>query len=386
MKIFDIGLTLLFVMLNGAYGCQKPEVVPGGEPGTIPDPVEPASVFNYIFEQGENGFEAYRIPAIVKTEEGTLLAFAEARKTRSAGDSGDIDLVLKRSSDDGKTWSDAITVWDDGTNTCGNPVPITGENGIIHLLMTWNNGEDKWGTITSGTGKDTRRAFYCFSEDDGLTWSSPVEITSSIKDESWDWYGTGPCHGIMMKNSKYAGRLISPNYFTVKQNGKVTSFSHAAFSDDGGKTWKAGSPVPEGGVGECSIAELNDGSLMLNMRASDGFYRKYSISTDGGSTWSKPAADNELIDCDCQGCILSDGEFLFFSNAASATERINMTVRKSADEGNTWTGLYTVYSGKSGYSDIVEINDEEIAVYYEGGENRYTDGLDFKIIKKSSIL
>lgn len=385
MRICNIYTVAIVAFLNCAQSCQKENPGTSGVPGTSPEPPATSSGFNYVYEQGTDGFEAYRIPAIVKTDEGTLLAFAEARRTRSAGDSGDIDLVVKRSTDGGTTWSKSITVWDDGGNTCGNPVPIVGKNGAIHLLMTWNNGEDKWGTITQGKGKDTRRPFYCYSTDDGRTWSKPVELTEAIKKDSWKWYGTGPCHGIMLKNGKYSGRLVSPNYFTVMENGKVVSYSHAVYSDDNGLTWKPGEPTVSGGVGECSVVELQDGTLMLNMRASDGFYRKYCTSTDGGETWSAPAADNELIDCDCQGSIINDGKCLFFSNAASATERINMTVRKSSDEGQTWQGQYLVYPGKSGYSDLVDISDDKIAVFYEGGEKRYTEGLDFKIIAKNSI-
>ena len=384
MKIFKMHSLVIIAVLACMQSCQKESSGASGFPDT---PIEPPeeSEFNYVYEQGENGYEVYRIPSIVKTESGALLAFAEARRTRSAGDSGDIDLVVKRSADDGETWSESITVWDDGKNTCGNPVPIVGKDGIIHLLMTWNNGEDKWGTITQGTGKDTRRPFYCYSTDDGKTWSDPVEITSAIKEESWNWYATGPCHGIMIKTGEHEGRLVSPNYFTVKESGKVVSYSHTAYSDDNGKTWHAGKPTPSGGVGECSVVELQDGTLMLNMRASDGFYRKYSTSSDGGETWSAPQTDNGLIDCACQGSIINDGNCLFFSNAASATERINITVKKSDDDGKTWSGQYIVYPGKSGYSDLVEISDDKVAVYYEGGKNRYTDGLDFKIISKTSI-
>lgn len=385
MKICKLYVLMLSFSLC-CSSCQKSDG--GNQTGTKPpETISPDPTgFDYIYEQGENGYEAYRIPAIIKTGNGTLLAFAEARRSRAAGDSGDIDLVVKRSLDNGTTWSESITVWTDGQNTCGNPVPIAGKDGVIHLLMTWNDGEDKWGTITQGTGKDTRRPYYCYSEDDGLTWSEPVELTSTLKQDEWKWYGTGPCHGIMIQNGKYKDRLISPNYFTVMENGKVVSYSHTAYSDDGGKTWLPGQAVPEGGVGECCVAELPDGTLMLNMRASDGFYRKYSISSDGGLTWSAPEVDSRLIDCDCQGSILSDGASLFFSNAASATERMNMTVKKSSDWGTSWEGQYMVWSGKSGYSDLVNLSEDSIAVFYEGGENRYTDGLDFKIIKKNSIL
>ncbi len=96
--------------------------------------------------------------------------------------------------------------------------------------MTWNHGEDKWSSLTTGTGKDTRRAYYCYSDDEGVTWSSPVEITDDIKDASWDWYGTGPVHGIQLRNGNHRGRLIAPNYFTIRENGAVQDYAHVAYS------------------------------------------------------------------------------------------------------------------------------------------------------------
>ncbi|MGI6074524.1 MAG: sialidase family protein, partial [Fermentimonas sp.] len=356
---------------------QKPDKE---QPSDKPEP----SQFSYVFEQGSAGYEVYRIPAIVKTKDGVLLAFAEARRFRRNGDSGDIDLVLKRSTDGGKTWGSQILVWDDGENTCGNPVPIVDDRGRVHLLMTWNNGDDKWGDLTNGRGINTRRAYYTYSDDGGLTWKNPKEITESVKRADWDWYGTGPVHGIQVRNGKYKGRLISPNYFTIREGGKVVDYSHVAYSDDYGASWKAGEPTPSGGVGECSVAELEDGTLVLNMRTGDGFYRKYSYSKDGGVTWSAPKVDVTQLDPKCQGSILSIDKALFLSNPSAAT-RTNMTVKKSLDNGNTWTGKYNVYSGNSGYSDMVQVSETHIGVFYEGGEKRYTDGLDFKLIEITSI-
>ena len=335
--------------------------------------------FNYVYEQGASGYEVYRIPAIVKTKGDILLAFAEARKLRRNGDSGDIDLVVKRSLDKGKTWSDYIVIWDDGENSCGNPVPIVDDKGRVHLLMTWNHGDDKWGALVNGTGRNIRRAYYTYSDHEGRSWANPQEITSSIKDPAWDWYGTGPVHGIQIKNGVYKNRLVTPNYFTIRENGKVVDYSHIAYSDDYGKNWKSGRPTPVGSVGECSVTELGDGYLMLTMRTGDGSYRKYSLSYDGGISWSEPEYNIQQLDANCQGSILKIGDALFLSNAAAAT-RTNLTIQKSTDNGVTWSGKYVVYTGNSGYSDLVEISENQIGIFYEGGEKRYTDGLDFKII------
>ncbi len=385
MKTYKI-ITCVFLFTSMfTQACQKDDETQGNPTPVPPEEEVPSSEFNYIYNQGTDGFEVYRIPAIVKSKSNTLLAFAEARKARSNGDSGDIDLVVKRLSDNGKTWSKQITIWNDGQNTCGNPVPIVDDRGRIHLLMTWNFQTDKWGAITNGTGEDSRRPYYTYSDDDGITWAQPVEITSSVKKEKWDWYATGPCHGIQIQKGIHKGRLVAPNYFTTRESGKVTSYSHIIYSDDYGKTWKPGEPTPVGGVGECSVAEIGEGTLMLNMRADEGFYRKSCTSIDGGLTWSSPQISIDQIDCKCQGSILSIGGAVFLSNAASATERINMTIKKSTDNGKNWKGQYTVYEGNSGYSDIVELSDSQIAIIYEGGEKRYTDGLAFKVVSIKSI-
>ena len=385
MKTYKI-ITCVFLFTSMfTQACQKDDETQGNPTPVPPEEEVPSSEFNYIYNQGTDGFELYRIPAIVKSKSNTLLAFAEARKARSNGDSGDIDLVVKRSSDNGKTWSKQITIWNDGQNTCGNPVPIVDDRGRIHLLMTWNFQTDKWGAITNGTGEDSRRPYYTYSDDDGITWAQPVEITSSVKKEKWDWYATGPCHGIQIQKGIHKGRLVAPNYFTTRESGKVTSYSHIIYSDDYGKTWKPGEPTPVGGVGECSVAEIGEGTLMLNMRADEGFYRKSCTSIDGGLTWSSPQISIDQIDCKFNYSLLSIGGAVFLSNAASATERINMTIKKSTDNGKNWKGQYTVYEGNSGYSDIVELSDSQIAIIYEGGEKRYTDGLAFKVVSIKSI-
>lgn len=375
----------LYALAMGLFSCGGTD-----EPSVkLPPDDKEKETFNYLFKDGMGGYEVHRIPAIVKTGEGTLLAFAEARKKRSNGDSGDIDLVVRRSEDGGETWSNLIMIWDDAANTCGNPVPIVDEEtGRIHLLATWNHGEDKWGDLTKGTGKDTRRPFYIFSDDDGKSWSAPEEITGAVKKPHWDWYGTGPVHGIQIQNGSHKGRLVAPCYFTVRQGDTRKDYSHVIYSDDNGATWIPGDSTAVGPVGECTVAELSEGRLMLNMRTSASFTRKISVSNDGGHTWSQPETDYNLVDPKCQGSLLSvlDGNqpVLFFANAASA-ERNNMTIKMSIDEGETWTKSYAVHSGPSAYSDIVMIDEEHIAILFEGGINRPYEGLSFEIVPLSDF-
>ena len=158
-----------------------------------------------VYTEGEAGYAGFRIPVIIRTVDGTLIAFAEARR-HDKRDSGDIDLVMRRSEDDGHTWGPITTVWDDGSNTCGNPAPAILSDGRIVMLATWNRGCDRERQIENHTSVDTRRVFVLRSEDHGRTWSHPEEITSEVKAPEWTWYATGPCHAIVKRRTPHKGQ------------------------------------------------------------------------------------------------------------------------------------------------------------------------------------
>ncbi|HMI03396.1 MAG TPA: sialidase family protein, partial [Pedobacter sp.] len=195
-------------------------------------------VINHIYKAGENGYACFRIPALLTTPDNILLAFAEARRM-NCGDAGDIDLVLKRSADGGKTWSAMQVVWSDSTNTCGNPVPILDRsNGRIVLVSTWNRGTDHEKQIMERSSKDGRHIYVLTSDDEGKSWSPAREITSSVKMDNWTWYATGPCHGLQIAKGKYAGRLVVPiNHI---ESGPNQNYAHIIYSDDHGKSWNLG--------------------------------------------------------------------------------------------------------------------------------------------------
>lgn len=367
---------------GGSINIEQPDTTDTTD--NTPPPAE--KEFNYIFQAGTEGYSCFRIPAIVRTKKGTLLAFAEARKY-SCSDEGDINLVLKRSLDSGRTWSTLITVWDDGGNTCGNPAPVVDQStGNVYLLMTWNLGEDDIGEINNGTSKDTRRVFVTSSTDDGQTWETPKEITDKVKKSNWGWYATGPCHGIQLTKGTHTGRLVIPCDYIEKYTRK--GGAHVIYSDDHGKTWKLGGAVANAKANESSVAELSNGDLLLNMRNGSGF-RKASTSMDGGMNWSKALPDPDLPDPTCQGSLLSfsgtDHFLLLFSNAASSSERVNMTINLSTDDGNSWRKSYRVHEGPSAYSDIVMISKDHIGILYEGGKNRPYEGIIFENIPINQI-
>lgn len=337
---------------------------------------------NYIFRSRAEGYSAFRIPAIVKTNSGRLLAFAEGR-VDGTSDTGNIDLVMKTSDDNGKTWGPLKVVWNDGNNVCGNPAPVVDrQTGMIHLLMTWNLGEDHERQIIEQTGKDTRRVFVCRSADNGETWSEPEEITSSVKMGNWTWYATGPCHGIQLESGSKKGRLVIPCDHI--EAGTKKYFSHVIYSDDHGKTWKTGGTTPQDQVNECTVAELPDGKLLLNMRNYDRTQksRKISTSVDGGESWSDIRPDTFLIEPICQASLLAseDHRTLFFSNPANTNSRINMTIKTSEDEGKTWEIRKVLNSGASAYSDLVQIDENTLGCLYEGGKFSPYEGIVFNSI------
>ncbi len=343
-----------------------------------------AQDLNYIFKSGDDGYQCFRIPAIVKTTKGSLLAFAEARMD-GCGDAGNIDLVMKRSEDGGKSWSAMTIVWDDAGNTCGNPSPVVdAKTGNIVLLSTWNLGTDHEAQIIQGTSKDTRRIFVMKSADDGRSWSKAREITSDVKLPEWTWYATGPCNGIQLRSKKYRGRLIVPCDHI--EAGTKKYFSHAIYSDDGGEHWKLGGTTPTDQVNECTIAELPGGKLLLNMRNYNSLrIRQTSTSVDGGASWSALVGDTTLTEPVCQASLLwydhkGRKPFLAFSNPASATSRTKMTVRISYDEGKSWKLNKLLHAGPSAYSNLVVLPNGNLACYFEAGINSPYEGIVFREI------
>ncbi len=346
---------------------------------------------NTLFKQGEGGYACYRIPAIITANNGAILAFSEARKS-SCSDTGDIDLVMKKSIDNGVTWSNVKIIWNDKANVCGNPSPVVDvETGTVHLLVTWNNGEDHESEIINGASIDGRLVYHLVSTDHGETWSEPKNITASTKKPNWSWYATGPVHGIQLKKGNYKGRLIIPCDHIEKETKKY--YSHVFYSDDHGVSWELGGSTPVDQVNECTIAELTNGDLLLNMRNYNRDAvksRQIAISKNGGDTWINQKFDTQLPEPRCQGALLSvqnsKKNALLFTNPADSMARVNMTLSISNDDGLSWGKKIPIYKSHSAYSDLTELKNGNILVLYEGGiENAY-EGIHYKIIPKNLIF
>tara|TARA_B100001115_G_scaffold152216_1_gene122195 strand:+ start:2150 stop:3280 length:1131 start_codon:yes stop_codon:yes gene_type:complete len=345
----------------------------------------------YIFKSGSEGYNTFRIPSIITTDSGVILAFAEGRKN-SSSDSGDIDLVLKRSTDGGKTWSDLIVIRDDSTNVCGNPSPVIDrKTGKIFLLSTWNRGDDTESKIINMTSVDTRRVYVMNSIDEGLSWSKPIEITDKVKKPNWTWYATGPVHGIQVREGSKKGRMIIPCDHIEANTKKY--YSHVIYSDDGGSSWNIGGRTPQDQVNECSVAEIGKGKLILNMRNYDRtqMNRKISISNDYGESWGDIYDDKALVEPICQASILrysfrgSGRNDLLFINPADKNKRLNMTLRLSNDLGRTWTRKFLIHEGPSAYSDITKLRNGNVGCLFEAGENSPYEGIAYEEVDVRDI-
>lgn len=318
-----------------------------------------------LFKVGDHGYNLYHIPGIAVTAKGTVLAWCEARRNKGR-DWDNIDILLRRSTDDGQTWSRAKKIvyvkgpkeknpfalrlrhTDPESVTYNNPVLIADRDGTVHMLFCL----------------EYMRCFYQRSDDDGISWNKLVEITRTFeafrKDYDWRVLATGPNHGIQLTN----GRLLVPVWLSTGTGGNAHRPSVAAtiFSDDAGKTWRAGEiavPCTSQFINpsETVAVELTDGRVMLNVRNESKARRRIVVSSpDGAGQWSEPRFQEDLIEPICMGGLTRyhhDGKsLLLFSNPDTPRRRRNVTVRVSEDEGKTWPISRSVEPGWSAYSDI----------------------------------
>jgi sialidase-1 len=330
-----------------------------------------------VFVAGTEGYHTFRIPALIVSKKGTVLAFCEGRK-KSASDTGDIDVVLRRSFDGGKTWQPLQVVADAGPDTIGNPCPVVDRTtGTIWLPLTKNLGDENEKLIRDGKSKGGRTVWVTKSDDDGATWALPAEITKDVSDPQWTWYATGPGCGIQLKS----GRLLIPCDHTVL--GTRAMRSHVIYSDDHGKTWKKGGVLGDH-TNECQAVERSDGSLLLNMRSYHKKNRRaVATSGDGGLTWSPVRLDDALVEPVCQASLIrhDDGKTggknrLLFANPAS-TKREKLTVRLSYTEGDAWPVAKVLHAGPAAYSALAVLPDGRVGCLYERGQKSAYERITF---------
>jgi sialidase-1 len=362
-----------------------------------------------VFNSGTEGHKSYRIPAVIRLPDGELLAFAEGR-VNGINDFGDINIVLKHSRDNGRTWGPLSTVVDYDKLQAGNPAPVVDQTDPSfpqgRIFLFYNTGTNSENEVRKGKGY--REVWYKTSSDQGITWSEPVNITTQVHKplqpdinsgynfrEDWRSYANTPGHAIQITSGHYKGRIVvAANHSSGDPDKNWEDYaSHLFYTDDHGRSFRLGQTVQIAGSNEATASEISGNGLILNARnqKADIKSRIVALSKNGGESWDSTWFDSNLPDPVCEGSILSVGQIngksiLAFCNDASTTKRDNLTLRISYDEGRTWPLEIPVDKSSNqrnskdytAYSDIVNISSDEIGVLYE--RDNYSE-IVFKIIK-----
>ncbi len=384
------------VSLADTFSCKVTSVKLGGEVMNITERGA-SSGRRYAIalrNHGDDGVDTYRIPGLVTTLSGDLLAVYDIRRDSSQDLQGDIDVGVQRSSDGGKTWSRMRVAMDMGEygglpeaqNGVGDPcVLVDGRSGDIFIFAIWAHGrEGQTAIFSSKTGLDpidVSQLVMVRSRDGGRTWSAPVNITSQVKDPATSTVFQGPGRGITMSD----GTLVVP---IQVWDSKKNPSAGIIYSKDGGDTWRISS-MAAGNVCEDQVVELRPGTLLLNMRnfGNSDKTRKAYVSENLGQTWEPHVSNDVLPEPQCQASLLMSGtapkDILLFANPASMSGRINFTVRTSEDFGATWPhALLLDEESGWGYSCMTMIDSGTIGILYEGS----TTQLVFQAIRLADIL
>ncbi|MFI2716142.1 exo-alpha-sialidase [Streptomyces collinus] len=349
------------------------------------------------FRAGQEGYAGFRIPAVVATGTGDLLAFCEGR-VGSRDDFGNIDIVLKRSTDGGRTWGPLQVAARNGDALAGNPAPVVLGTGRVLLVHVRNAALATEDAIRRGkvSAADGRRVWVQHSDDEGRTWSAPREITQQTKRPEWRWYATTPGHAIQLST----GRVVVPANHSLPptgtDNGTEGRYNggHCLLSDDEGATWRIGyvDDNPDGYINanETTAAELPDGRLYFNTRndsPSPGT-RADAHSADGGQTLVKPFRPQAGLTAPvCEAAVLQlrDPDLLLYSGPADPGFRALMTIRASTDAGTTWRPAYTVDGLPAAYSDLVRVDAGTVGLLYETGDFGAYETITFRRVPVTEL-
>ena len=344
----------------------------------------------------DDGVHTSRIPALTVTPQGTLLCVYDLRRTKRRDLQEDIDIGLSRSTDGGRSWEPVRVIMDMGEygglpqnrNGCSDPGIVVDRNtGKIFCAAVWmwgKLGKHQWGSGGSDQGFEIGKSaqfLMVSSEDDGLTWSAPENLTRQLKQPEWVLFVPSPQAGITLRD----GTIVlpveglaegNPLNFDVKKIG----FSSVMCSRDHGKTWTVGSDTARGN-GECQVVELNDGSILLNSRTMQpAEYRSIYVTNDRGQTWQPhPTHRNVLIESGCNGTLFqvnfkqqgATRQALLFSNCHTQKGRVNQMIQVSLDEGQTWPAEYHMLLDEgqgNGYPSITQIDQDHVGIVYEGSQ------------------
>jgi sialidase-1 len=319
----------------------------------------------------DDSIACYRIPSIVTAPNGDLVAAIDER-VPSCGDlrwNRDINIVIRRSNDNGKTWSDTETVVDfpDGRSASDPSMIVDKMTGEIFMFYNYMDLDKE---------KDIYYLHIIKSNDNGKSWSKARDITGQVSKPAWhsDFKFITSGRGIQTREGKLLHCLVNLDHGM-----------HVFGSDDHGKNWYViDTPVIPGD--ESKIVELDDGRLMVNSRINSPGNRYVHISADQGNTWNS-RADSNLIDPGCNASIIrytsksegADKNRLLFSNARDIEARKNMTVSISYDEGRSWKYAKTIYAGSAAYSSMTILENGDIGLFFEKDEYRKNVFVSFSL-------
>jgi sialidase-1 len=382
--------------------------------------VNPDESFSYrpaivVRAAGQDDSDTYRIPGIVTTSKGTLIAVYDNRYNNSKDLQEDIDVGMSRSTDGGQTWEPMRVIMDMGEwgglphrlNGIGDPAVLYDHTtGTIWVAALWMSGSDYekmlwWDSKPGIAPEETGQFVLVKSTDDGLTWSDPINITEQIKDPEWQLLLAGPGMGITLDEGTliFAGQFKEDIGAQAFDGGQYSSHSTIVYSKDGGETWQIGTGAKPNTT-EAQVVELADGGLMLNMRddlnrrvKDETNGRAVSVTYDMGETWvTHPTSNSALPEPNCMASLIGhnmqvDGQMqqvLFFSNPNDKHSRVNMTIKASLDDGNTWPEMNQVLLNETpgfGYSCMTMVDDNTVGILYEGVKELF-----FQKIQVSEIL
>lgn len=326
-----------------------------------------------VLARAGQGAHTWRIPALAVHPDGTIIAGYDRRNDSDADLPANIDVVVRTSTDLGKSWSDPIVVADYSGGTGVGDASLLVDETTGRVFAFYSYCPPGIGFANSGTGNDPdstsiQHTDYSYSDDSGKTWTHR-RITADIKDPSWNGIFAASGSGIQLSS----GRLIQQ--YALRKDGE--NYAASAYSDDHGDTWRMGGLVGPG-LDENKTVELADGRVMLNSRPGSGSSRLVAYSDDQGLSYGTPKADSNLPDPKCNGAVLrydtdaaqgdDKAEWLLFSNPTNTGTRKNLTVRLSRDSGGSWPVSRTVDTGMAAYSTLARLSDGTFGVFYEGGD------------------
>lgn len=343
-----------------------------------------------VRQHGDDGVYAYRIPGIVTSKKGTLIAVYDIRYESSLDLQNNIDIGVSRSTDGGRSWGPMIKAidmgeWDglpEAQNGVGDPAVLVDETtGRLYIAALWTHGIGA-GRAWTATGQgmspeETGQIVLAYSDDDGRSWSKPESITSQVKQPEWYLTLQGPGRGITMKD----GTLVFPIQHIGSDRIPCAGIM---YSRDGGKTW-ATHEHARTNTTEAQVAELPDGSLMLSMRDNRKTGRAVSTSSDMGRTWKEHPSSGTLPEPVCMASLINAGEYLLFSNPAvpAGSGRNHTTIRLSRDNGLSWNGGILLDEEENwGYSCMTMIDEDTVGILYESSVSQ----LLFQAVKLKDLL